>query len=632
MRRASALMGLATAASGLVLVATGAPASAAVTATSNGATVTVTVTGDETVTFSCAAGQFRVNGAATTPGITCAALGGVIVNGDAGNQTIEAETLTAAAFPNITANTFNTGAGNDAVITSRLYDTVTAGPGDDAVVVDIAGAGEPQINLGGSPSDALYLNGTAGDDQIVGSSTGSSGNVTTKVGSAADVNRGYSGASTIIATGGPGNDLLDMHSMFTPAVTLIDLDGGPGDDALLSSTQPTNLRGGPGTNTFTGGATADQIFTSSDTDIIKPGTGNNAIFDADSLRSGGRSVVNQGGTETYTTSLVKGDAVWRVRPGAAGSTKATASLNRPGIQLNPSSVDTLAASFDSGTEPADHTMADLVASADTQISVSDGTKKTAVIDITIPTGSWTTAGTIGNGSGTVDPSDPALGSINLTGVGPVSVHGPWTNQNRGFAHRVTRDLAFRFLTSAQLDTVQFVLTGGALTRPQVVEATMGTDEYRGLDVDRVFVKYLRRAADPGGRTYWVNSIRNGKALWRFRAQLFGSPEYFSKAGGTNASYVEKAYSDVLGRGPDPSGKAYWTNKLNNGADRGQVALQFINSPEARRRLVDDQYLRFLDRLPTAGEQSTWVAKIPGATGEQDLIESLAASAEYFNRN
>jgi hypothetical protein len=147
----------------------------------------------------------------------------------------------------------------------------------------------------------------------------------------------------------------------------------------------------------------------------------------------------------------------------------------------------------------------------------------------------------------------------------------------------------------------------------------------------VFVKYLRRAADPGGKAFWINSLDNGKALWRFRAQLFGSNEYFTKAGATNEAYVVRAYNDALGRDPDPSGRTFWTNRLNNGADRGSVALQFINSPEARRRLVDDQFLRFLDRLPTPTEQTTWVAQIPTADGELRLIAFLASSNAYFTR-
>ncbi|MEZ5205029.1 MAG: DUF4214 domain-containing protein [Acidimicrobiales bacterium] len=193
------------------------------------------------------------------------------------------------------------------------------------------------------------------------------------------------------------------------------------------------------------------------------------------------------------------------------------------------------------------------------------------------------------------------------------------------------DLIFAFATDGWRDATRDQLTSGSKTRLQVAQGLMDTDMYRGLDVDRVFVKYLRRTSDPSGRTFWINRLREGRALWRFRAQLFGSPEYFNKAGGTNESYVTKAYSDVLGRAPDPSGRTFWTNKLNNGADRGQVALQFLNSPESRRRLVDDQFLRFLDRLPTATEQSTWVAQIPSDDGEQRLIAFLAASTAYFNR-
>ena len=90
---------------------------------------------------------------------------------------------------------------------------------------------------------------------------------------------------------------------------------------------------------------------------------------------------------------------------------------------------------------------------------------------------------------------------------------------------------------------------------------------------------------------------------------------------------------MLGRLPDPSGRAYWTGKLDSGADRGSVALQFINSAEFRRFIVDDQFLRFLDRKATTAEQDTWAPKITGtATGEQDLIAFLAASPEYYGRS
>ena len=229
----------------------------------------------------------------------------------------------------------------------------------------------------------------------------------------------------------------------------------------------------------------------------------------------------------------------------------------------------------------------------------------------------------------------AYGQVNASYVDDAahfSVHGPWTNKNQGFAHRAYRDLLFRFPTNTVRDQVRDQLTAGTKTRAAVAQGLIDTDEYRGLDVDRVFVKYLHRTSDPSGRTYWINALRGGRALWRFRAQLFGSNEYFSKAGGSNAAYVTQAYNDALGRNPDPSGQAYWTNKLNAGAERGMVALQFINSAEARRRLVDDQFLRFLDRLPTTAEQAEWSAAVSDAGGEQALIADLVASNAFFNRS
>ncbi|WP_421118430.1 DUF4214 domain-containing protein [Aquihabitans daechungensis] len=191
-----------------------------------------------------------------------------------------------------------------------------------------------------------------------------------------------------------------------------------------------------------------------------------------------------------------------------------------------------------------------------------------LLDVTIPSGWWVTGGTP-QGTYVITPTNDSYAAIQASNVGPVNIHAPWTNKNSGFVHRATRDLMFRFATSGTISSTSLALGSGETTRPAVIEGLMETAEYRGLDVDRTFTRFLDRAVDPSGRTYWINSIGNGKALWRFRAQLFGSSEYFTKAGGTNAAYLEKVYFDVLGRQIDPSGRTYWGNKLNNGADRAR---------------------------------------------------------------
>jgi len=223
--------------------------------------------------------------------------------------------------------------------------------------------------------------------------------------------------------------------------------------------------------------------------------------------------------------------------------------------------------------------------------------------------------------------------VTMSDVESYRVHGPWTDRNQGFVHRVHRDLLFRFLSDAQRDAIRTQLANGGRTRAQVTASIVSTDEYRGLDVDRVFVSYLQRPSDPSGRTYWIGSLRNGKSLRQFRAQLFGSNEYFTKSGGTNEAFMVAAYADVLGRLPDPSGQDYWVRKLNNGTERGLVARQFLASTEARCNIVKDQFLRFIDRQPTTDEATFWVSVLgSSASGEQDLVAFLANSNAYFNRS
>ncbi|WP_421121589.1 DUF4214 domain-containing protein [Aquihabitans daechungensis] len=322
------------------------------------------------------------------------------------------------------------------------------------------------------------------------------------------------------------------------------------------------------------------------------------------------------------------DVTVRVRPAGGGGATMTYSLSRTGQQAVPAGFEEMRVSLYGMSPLTPRTLADVVVPArDVEISSHEGEQE--LIDITVPTGSWTD--TVASGTRTIATSSGAVGNVRLFDGATYQVHGPWTNQNQGFGHRVYRDLLLRFASVAEREAVNTKLTNGTATRAQVIQGIVYADEYRGVDVDRVFLRYLRRHADPGGKTYWVGSLRNGKSLRQFRAQLFGSNEYFTKAGGTNAAFVTRAYEDVLGRKPDPSGQAYWTNKANNGTERGLIARQFLSSPEAKRTIVRDQFLRFLDRQPTASEIDTWTAALDTLNGEQALVASLAGSSAYFTR-
>jgi len=607
------------------------PASAAVNATTAGTVVTAAVTGNTTVGFGCTGGKITVGGSVAAPALDCAAVTQVTVNGDGGDQLINARQLGQTAFSALPRVVATLGGGSDFISETPRADQIDTGSGNDGVSLTHGGLANTSVDLGADTNDYLYVSGTELDDTIVAASPNAT--VTIGVGNTSGTSSlSANNAEYLAVEGGGGDDTINTTAVIA-ASTIDDasINGGPGDDTMTDGVIDSELYGQAGTNTLSGGPGQDAYWSESNTDTLNGGndTVDEWIYDAGGPRSGGRTLNGFTAGDNYVVQAHQGDVTMRIRPAPGGATLFTTSLTRPGQALIPAPLGRLTGGQAFVGALPHRGLMDIVATTDS-INTVLATTGGGLIDVTIPTGEFN-AEVFGT-SLAVTSSYGQITAVNVGGPANYRVHGPWTNKNQGFAHRVTRDLMFRFATNAQRDAIRDQLTNGTTTRAAVAQSLINSDEYRGLDVDRVFVKYLRRVSDPGGRTYWINSIDNGKALWRFRAQLFGSNEYFTKAGGTNASYVAKAYTDVLGRAPDPGGQAFWTNKLNTGADRGSVALQFINSPEARRRLVDDQFLRFLDRLPTATEQTTWVAALPGATGEQDLIAFLANSTAYFTRS
>ena len=619
---------------GLIVVVQASPASAALNTVRSGSTITVTATGVEDIYFACQASKVTVNNVPVTPSMNCSDLTHVTVIGDASRQVVRGSMLDEpTSYPLHPTLTANLGDGNDTVYDTLGVDNLSLGPGGDAVVMNANGV--PNLNTDlGADFDYLYVDGPNTSSTLAASSSGSTASVlaTTSTGTRT---LSATHAEAVIVRGGDGNDTLSTAGVTVAStVDLAQMYGNGGNDTMTGGPVGASFSGGTGTNTMTGGAAGDNFISESETDVITTGGGPNSITDDTSLRAGGRSIDAAAGSTNYYSVIQRNrDTTVRWRGAAGGASVMTSSLNRSGQQQLPQPVDAVAIDFYTYDSLDGRHLADVVALAGkSSVYVGGDPFHDDLADITVPTGTWSTNGVLGSDTYNIITDDPTIPNVSAPYMGAVSIHAPWTNLNQGFAHRVIRDLLFRFPGASERDQIRDDLAAATKTRPQVVAGLMNTDEYRGLDVDRVFVQFLRRGSDPGGRTYWINSLRNGKPLIKFRAQLFGSNEYFTKAGGTNADYMVKAYNDVLGRQPDPSGQTYWTNKLNNGADRGAVALQFLASTEARRNVVKDQFLRFLDRYPTNAESTTWVNNLAGATGEQDLIAFLAGSNAYFNRD
>lgn len=157
-------------------------------------------------------------------------------------------------------------------------------------------------------------------------------------------------------------------------------------------------------------------------------------------------------------------------------------------------------------------------------------------------------------------------------------------------------------------------------------------EYYGRVVDIAYLAYLDREADAAGRAFYVDAWRTRtRTLEAVVVALVGSNEYFTLHGGTNESFVEAAYFDILGREPSTAEAAAGI-ALVTSSSRGALARRLETSTERRRQVVTNGYGTFLGRIPSAGERDYWVGRLEDGLRREFFDVALVASSEYYNAN
>ena len=100
--------------------------------------------------------------------------------------------------------------------------------------------------------------------------------------------------------------------------------------------------------------------------------------------------------------------------------------------------------------------------------------------------------------------------------------------------------------------------------------------------------------------------------------------------------MSSLYQNVLGRAPDASGLAYWSNALAGGTTRAQVLVDFSESIENKVRTPDAQtasvarlYYAEFNRAPDAAGLSFWTGELAdGAMSLTDEANAFAGSPEF----
>ena len=108
------------------------------------------------------------------------------------------------------------------------------------------------------------------------------------------------------------------------------------------------------------------------------------------------------------------------------------------------------------------------------------------------------------------------------------------------------------------------------------------------EVQKLYVAYFSRPADPTGLTYWEAQITsNGGSVAAVVNAFSTSPEYKSLyAGKSSAQIVDAIYLNLFGRSAEPAGLDYWGKLLDNRTlDIGNIVLAIMSGAQNADKLV-----------------------------------------------
>lgn len=100
-------------------------------------------------------------------------------------------------------------------------------------------------------------------------------------------------------------------------------------------------------------------------------------------------------------------------------------------------------------------------------------------------------------------------------------------------------------------------------------------------VYRLYQAALGREPDAGGLGYWVGRNDEGASLSELAHAFLESAEFQTRFGADldNTAFIERLYDNVLGRAAEPAGLLYWSDVLEQGADRADILTELTNSAE-----------------------------------------------------
>ena len=531
---------------------------------------------------------------------------GMTVNGDASSTGIVLQLATGVALFTATGaapiaildaadhNSIVGNSGANVITVSGGVDAVDGGLGNDRLIVDYhlatgAVTGNSTSNFTEAGIGGRMVTITDGTIENFTVLTGSGADTIT-TGAGNDVIEAGDGANTI--TAGQGANFI-IGGKDADTITALDggnvIDGGDGTNVITSGGGDDTIVSGTGADTIVAGAGADQITVRGGADSVDAGPGTDRlVVDYSAMTtnvSGGvtggnlstgyvghiadlvSNLVNFQGTENFTITtgsgndlVTTGDGV-DMLSGGAGSDTLDSGAGNDALRGGPGNDRLIG-----GT------------GADTAAYSGDRT------DHTLTVHADGTSTMVDNRPGSPDGTDTVTGverflfdtgtPINIFAV-PLPVNGISTSD----------------FSSADLGTV--LSPGARLAFVDGTQAVLLTDAILSVGPDtneatlqRLYVGLLGRGSDTAGITNWDERLTAGVSKSVIATTFLNSPEYAALHGiQTDAQLVTSLYQGMLGRTPEPAGAAWWSGELAHGMSRGDLALSFADSAEAKTHLA-----------------------------------------------
>jgi hypothetical protein len=231
----------------------------------------------------------------------------------------------------------------------------------------------------------------------------------------------------------------------------------------------------------------------------------------------------------------------------------------------------------------------------------------------------------GAGSRVLTAADTDGAALAGTGVVTVSL-----TDNEAFVAQAWFDLFGQLPDTNTLLQWSGELDQGTSRMDLASELTQSDDYFTAL-IQPLYNRYLGRDATDAEVSNWIDRLDNGLTDEELEAKLLSSPECYQFTGGTDQTWIDAVYEDVLGRPADAGGAAFWLAALPN-SGRYTVALGFTESAEHESQVIQSDYDTFLHRPVSPAEIQSWVSFFMNGDGtNEDVISGFLGSPEYSQR-